>query len=76
MRLDVTAQLVAVNELLLADGALEFLHAEVDGSSVGGQAVLAVESLPAVVAHEAGAVLVLHHMALRGHKQHIYFGLL
>jgi hypothetical protein len=62
--LDVSAELVAVDELLVADVALEVLHAEVYGAGVDGQPVLAVESLPAVVAHKPGVVLMLSQMGL------------
>ena len=55
---------VPVDELLLADVALEVLHAEVDGAGVDGQAILAVESLPTVVAHEARIVIVLPQVRL------------
>jgi hypothetical protein len=64
MSLNVAAQLVAVDEFFLAHVALEVLHAEMDGASVNGQAFFPIESLPAVVAHEAGVVFVLPQMAL------------
>ena len=55
---------VPVDELLLADVALEVLHAEVDGAGVDGQAILAVESLTTVIAHEARIVIVLPQVRL------------
>jgi hypothetical protein len=64
MSLNVAAQFVAVDELFLAHVTLEVLHAEMNGASVDGQAFFPIESLPAVVAHEAGIVFVLPQMAL------------
>ncbi len=62
--LNVAAQFVTVDEFFLAHVALEVLHAEMNGASVDGQAFFPIESLPAVVAHEAGVVFVLPQMAL------------
>jgi hypothetical protein len=43
----------------------------VDGAGVDGQAVLAVETLAAVVAHKAGIVLMLTQMGLHTHTHKI-----